>query len=271
MAKNSVADWDTDPDNNTDIGGTNIGEGCASAGINNAIRKVMAQIKTKSTSSDTSIAQATPPGAVMAFARNSAPDGWLKANGAAVSRSTYAALFAAIGTTFGSGNGSTTFNLPDLRGEFVRGWADNRSVDTGRAFGSAQADEFEEHNHTASTNSTGAHTHTITVNSGGSHSHSASTGSAGAHTHDLAAGIRNTSLIAVGTGGTPRYVGNSEIGATASSGAHSHTVSVDSAGAHAHTASSASAGAHSHTVTVGDSGGGETRPRNIALLYCIKT
>jgi phage-related tail fiber protein len=71
----------------------------------------------------------------------------LKANGAAVSRTTYAALFAITGTTYGSGDGSTTFNVPDLRGEFIRGWADDRAVDTGRAFGSAQADELKSHTH----------------------------------------------------------------------------------------------------------------------------
>jgi microcystin-dependent protein len=62
-----------------------------------------------------------PAGAVQAFAMNSAPTGWLAADGTAVSRSTYAALFAAIGTTYGAGDGSTTFALPDLRGIFVRG------------------------------------------------------------------------------------------------------------------------------------------------------
>ena len=77
-------------------------------------------------------------GAVTFFARNSAPAGWLKANGAAVSRTTYAALFSAIGTAFGAGDGSTTFNLPDLRGEFPRGWDDGRGVDPSRGFGSAQ-------------------------------------------------------------------------------------------------------------------------------------
>ncbi|MCK9131735.1 phage tail protein [Haemophilus influenzae] len=63
-------------------------------------------------------------GEVAFFARTTPPSGWLKANGAAVSRTTYAALFAAIGTTFGAGDGSSTFNLPDLRGEFVRGLDD---------------------------------------------------------------------------------------------------------------------------------------------------
>jgi microcystin-dependent protein len=88
-------------------------------------------------------AAAVPAGSVMTFAMNAAPTGWLKANGAAVSRTTYAALFTAIGTTFGSGDGSTTFNLPDLRGEFMRGWDDGRGVDSGRAFGSAQLDQMQ--------------------------------------------------------------------------------------------------------------------------------
>ena len=83
---------------------------------------------------------ALPSGAVMYFAGQTAPAGWLKANGAAVSRTAYAALFAAIGTTYGAGDGSTTFNLPDLRGEFIRGWDDGRGIDRGRAFGSAQGD-----------------------------------------------------------------------------------------------------------------------------------
>lgn len=81
-----------------------------------------------------------PSGAVMYFAGQTAPTGWLKANGAAVSRTAYAALFAAIGTTYGTGDGRTTFNLPDLRGEFVRGWDDGRGIDSGRTLGSAQGD-----------------------------------------------------------------------------------------------------------------------------------
>lgn len=79
-------------------------------------------------------------GEVAFFARITPPSGWLKANGAAVSRTTYAALFAAIGTTFGAGDGSSTFNLPDLRGEFVRGLDDGRNVDAGRRLGTTQGD-----------------------------------------------------------------------------------------------------------------------------------
>lgn len=79
-------------------------------------------------------------GEVAFFASSTPPSGWLKANGAAVSRTTYAALFAAIGTTFGAGDGRTTFNLPDLRGEFLRGLDEGRNIDRGRRLGTAQGD-----------------------------------------------------------------------------------------------------------------------------------
>ncbi|NHR08065.1 hypothetical protein HA052_23010 [Chromobacterium haemolyticum] len=86
-------------------------------------------------------------GAVAYFAMSSAPAGWLFADGSAVSRTSYANLFAAIGTRYGAGNGTTTFNLPDLRGEFIRGWDGGRNVDSGRVLGSAQADSFQSHSH----------------------------------------------------------------------------------------------------------------------------
>jgi microcystin-dependent protein len=88
-----------------------------------------------------------PAGVVAWFAANSAPTGYIQANGAAVSRSTYSALFSAIGTTFGAGDGSTTFNVPDLRGYFVRGWDNGRGVDTSRTFGSNQAFAMQTHRH----------------------------------------------------------------------------------------------------------------------------
>lgn len=84
-------------------------------------------------------AERVPAGAVQWFAAETPPTGWLECNGATVSRSTYPDLFNAIGTTYGAGNGSTTFKLPDLRGEFIRGWDNGRSVDPGRTFGSGQA------------------------------------------------------------------------------------------------------------------------------------
>lgn len=65
-----------------------------------------------------------PTGAVSSFAGTSEPTGWLFCYGQAVSRTTYAALFAAIGTTYGVGDGTTTFNLPDLRGRVIAGQDD---------------------------------------------------------------------------------------------------------------------------------------------------
>jgi microcystin-dependent protein len=92
-------------------------------------------------------ATSVPVGSVIMYADDVVPTGWLECNAAAVSRTTYAALFAVIGTTFGVGDGSTTFNLPEMRGEFARGWDNGRGVDPARAFGSAQTDEFEAHVH----------------------------------------------------------------------------------------------------------------------------
>lgn len=75
------------------------------------------------------------------------PAGYLIEDGAAVGRVAYATLFAAIGTTYGAGDGATTFNLPDSRGEFWRGLDLGRGVDTGRYAGSAQLDAFQGHGH----------------------------------------------------------------------------------------------------------------------------
>jgi microcystin-dependent protein len=101
---------------------------------------------------DTSLLVAT--GDIIYHAANTAPTGFIKANGAVVSRSTYAALFTAIGTTFGAGDGSTTFGLPDLRGQFPRGWDDGRGLDSGRAFGSSQSSDNLSHRHFVINNAT---------------------------------------------------------------------------------------------------------------------
>ena len=80
------------------------------------------------------LAQAVPTGFIAPMALSAAPSGWLLCDGAAVSRATYAALFAAIGTTFGVGDGSTTFNVPDLRQRFPLGKA---ASGTGNTLGAA--------------------------------------------------------------------------------------------------------------------------------------
>ena len=84
---------------------------------------------------------AAPAGAIIFHAGSTPPSGFIKANGASLSTSTYSALFAVIGYTYGGSGGS--FNVPDLRGEFLRGWDDGRGVDSGRNFGSSQLDQMQ--------------------------------------------------------------------------------------------------------------------------------
>ena len=88
-----------------------------------------------------------PVGSVLWYAADAIPTGYLECAGATVSRSTYAALFAVIGTVYGAGDGSSTFKLPDLRGEFVRGYDHGRGIDAGRGIGTSQSDEFKNHQH----------------------------------------------------------------------------------------------------------------------------
>lgn len=104
---------------------------------------------------DSQVTTAVPAGTIITVAKNTAPSGYLKANVALLSRTTYSDLFAQIGTTFGAGDGSTTFALPDLRGYFPRGWDDGRGIDTSRVFGSTQEDDFKSHIHTNGAHNTG--------------------------------------------------------------------------------------------------------------------
>jgi microcystin-dependent protein len=110
-----------------------------------------------------------PAGTILPFAGTSAPTGYLLADGSPVSRTTYATLFAAIGTAFGAGDGVNTFNVPDLRGRFLRGvdggagrdpnagtrTAMNTGGNTGDAVGSVEADAFKSHGHNVLGNSGG--------------------------------------------------------------------------------------------------------------------
>lgn len=110
-----------------------------------------------------SVSESSRVGEVTHFAMATPPAGYLKRNGAAVSRTTYSALFAKIGTLHGAGDGSTTFNLPDSRGRFDRAWVDGGTLDVGRALGSDQDSANLLHHHTATTATGGVHTHTTTV------------------------------------------------------------------------------------------------------------
>lgn len=109
------------------------------------------------------IVAGVPSGSVFCMAVATVPTGYLECNGGAVSRTTYSALFAIIGTNYGTGNGSSTFNLPDLRGEFIRGFDNGKGTDSGRSIASSQGSANISHGHSvgASVNDSG-HVHATT-------------------------------------------------------------------------------------------------------------
>jgi len=176
---------------------------------------------------------AVPPGNVEYTAATSAPAGYLFCDGSAVSRSTYARLYDAIGTVWGSGDGSTTFNVPDLRDEFIRG----ANPGGGRAVGTAESDEIRSHTHTGDT------------------------GTAGAHSHDY-----RDSYYIESYGGN--YGGNENIG-----GNYRGAGDTDSDNNYLWyiNRTTESVSGHSHSFITDSTGGSETRPQNKALLPIIKT
>lgn len=139
------------------------GGGVVANNVQAAIAEVYAAIGTQVSAQ--AAAQATInamfSGMLGYFPTTTAPSGWIKANGAVVSRTTYAGIFARYGTLFGAGDGSTTFGLPELRAEVVMGWDDGRGVDSGRVLGSWQAESVLSHSHTASSATAGNHTHPV--------------------------------------------------------------------------------------------------------------
>ena len=172
------------------------------------------------------IVNGVPSGSVFCMAVATIPTGYLECNGAAVSRTTYAALFAIIGTTYGTGNGSSTFNIPDLRGEFVRGFDNGKGTDSGRSIASSQGSANLSHGHSVS----------ASVNDSG-HVHATSFDN-----KKYFPGGGSTSIGYGGAGGYPADV---------------------------FTMSNATTGI-SVSISQNNAGGGEARPRNIAMMYIIK-
>lgn len=265
------------------------------------------------------LAAASPVGQIINYAGSSPPPNFLKADGSIVSRTTYAALFAVCQTVYGAGDGSTTFQLPDLRGEFIRGWDDGRGIDAGRTRGSSQDHSTQTHTHTFNGVAVAAHTHTATSDatamsagtpagsvaaasagtpagsiSSDAHTHTGTTSSSGAHTHaltDPVATTNGTGNAGLAAGATVRLVAISTESAgahthtfTTSSDTHNHTFTGSAMGTHAHTFTGSAMAAHDHAIATTVAAGGaftpagtnaafgsaETRPRNVALLVCIK-
>jgi microcystin-dependent protein len=172
------------------------------------------------------------PGIIMPFGGTTAPLGTLPCDGTAVSRTTYAALFAAIGTTWGVGNGTTTFNVPDLRNDFLRGASGTLTV------GTKQTDALKTHTHTGTTSSDGTHSHNVYGGNG-----------------------ENTAVRGIG-----KSDANGIGGLTDTSGNTYHSTLGGNG-----TQIIQNGGAHTHTFTTGSTGDAETRPRNGVVLWVIKT
>lgn len=208
-------------------------------------------------------------GMVAAFDMETAPPGWLKRNGADVSRIAYAKLFAVIGTRYGAGDGATTFNVGDSRGLFLRAWDDARGIDPGRGIGTVQQSQNLAHEHGASAAAVGDHIHGAGTDVQGDHFHRAWTDAQGNHQHRIPKALNS----AVGVGGPNLTPANGDGGWAAPTdwaGLHSHGIGMDASGAHGHNVSIGGGGNHSHAITVNPAGGNEARPINQALLVCIK-
>ena len=181
-----------------------------------------------------------PVGTVIWYAGSTAPAGYLKCNGDSIANGSgttqsitadFSALYAIVGSS-----------LPDLRGEFVRGWDDGKGTDSGRSIRSTQTDQNKQHNHSGSSASSSTASTSLTgsivaisesFNGGGSAS--------GVFTKSGGSNAVNT---------PSQHSDSGDCGSVAFDGSHSHTTTT--------------------SVTIANEGGNESRPRNIALLACIK-
>ena len=185
--------------------------------------------------------QGVPSGSVFCMAVATVPSGYLECNGAAVSRTTYSVLFAVIGTAYGTGNGSSTFNLPDLRGEFVRGFDNGKGTDSGRSIATSQSSQNAQHNHSMSVSGTTSNpTPTLTGD--------VRRISEGYRSQGTASGVFTKELD-----GNNNITGSSSTSPVAG-------FSIDAT--HTHTFSASG--------NTGNQGGNESRPRNVAMMYVIK-
>jgi len=224
-------------------------------------------------------------GVITMFGGSTAPNGWLLCDNSAVSRATYAALYAIIGTTYGVGDGSTTFNVPDMRGVFPRGAGTSAKLTNanGTAFagtlGTYQNDKGQGHIHTFAGNSvaSGVPSNNTTA-AGSSHNHAFTGGALGGHAHSITlytgTGYTTTKVpkhlsdgAVYGTAYTSSDSAGTPTGSNTAEAAHTHTMQN-------HTHNTTATGTISNPSTDGTNGvprtGLETNPANLGLTFIIK-
>lgn len=163
---------------------------------------------------------AVPVGTVTFFAGSTAPTNWLLCYGQAVSRTTYAALFSAIGTTYGSGDGTTTFNVPDMRGRVGAG-----KDDMGGTAASRLTNEKSGVAGATLGAAGGVQEHTLTTAQMPNHDHGGVTGNGGTHNHDYARGSAG-----LGQGGGGSYTGAAGTYQTSTAPNHTHPINAQGGG-----------------------------------------
>ena len=235
-------------------------------------------------------------GSVMIWPTATIPAGWLECNGAAVSRTTYPELFTAYGTNYGAGDGVTTFNIPNYRGQFLRGWSHASGADPNAAtrtdrgdgtggdnVGTKQGSDYLAHSHVFSGTAAGTVSGTVSSSfSSGSVTGSISGGtisgtaaSAGAHAHNVlgASDSASGATVTIAAAG-----GTASSNATSTAGAHTHSVSGSCSGSvvgsctgtvTSSLSAAFSSGTCSGTTNASPTSvGAETRPTNINVVYC---
>ena len=243
----------------------------------------------------------SPTGTIVMYGGGSAPSGWLLCDGAAVSRSTYSALWNVLGSSYGNGNGSTTFNVPN----FISGGpggtpAFARGGSTPGSTGGVQThtltlEQIPQHTHNVGTlaisgtsGGSGELTHSGSIDSKGAHSHTVSgqVGSGGAHSHTYTApdaavssrqgtqtgGVVPGRATGTATSTEPSHQHGAGTLAADSAGSHQHTIAINAHASHTHGAGSlAISGATGNVTSRGVTDSINNQPPYIVVNFIIKT